>query len=159
MNNKKSITMNTTIKGLFALVITVFAFSCGHHTETEHDHTKSGETSKHQHHNQLTLDNGSRWKANPETTEGINNMIALMDSFSDTEDVSAYGPLQDSLQAEFNMIIQKCTMKGEAHNQLHNYLLPMKEVIAGLSTSDLDNNKSNYKRLKEQLAEYSDYFE
>lgn len=29
--------------------------------------------------------------------------------------------LYDSLQVEFKTIFAKCTMKGESHNQLHNF--------------------------------------
>ena len=53
--------------------------------------------------NTLVLNEGLRWEANAETTEGVNNMIALMSDFSDSDNLEAYAPLKASLEAEFKM--------------------------------------------------------
>jgi hypothetical protein len=107
----------------------------------------------------VVLDNGNRWIANPETTEGINNMIQLMGSFSDTENVGSYKILTDSLESEFKMVFKKCTMKGEAHNQLHNFLLPMKATFPKLASSDLNECKTSFDYLNKRLATYQEFFE
>ena len=35
--------------------------------------------------------------------------------------------LSESLEQEFTIILQKCTMTGVAHEQLHNFLLPFRK--------------------------------
>ncbi len=109
--------------------------------------------------NKVNLDNGKRWIANQETTEGINSMIQLMDSLTDQENASSYKTLADSLNSEFKIILKKCTMKGEAHNQLHNYLFPMKETFRKLSSSDLNECRSAFDDLNAHLSVYKEYFE
>ena len=76
------------------------------------------EETAHKDENKVQLNDGVRWAANAETTEGVNNMIKITDLFTTTENEEAFKTLTDSLEAEFAMIFKKCTMKGEAHNQL-----------------------------------------
>ena len=68
--------MRNLIKLIPVFAGIVFATSCGHHQESP-----------------LSLDNGKPWIANPETTMGVNNMIGLMDAFTDKENVTAYDEL------------------------------------------------------------------
>jgi len=107
----------------------------------------------------VSLDNTRLWKANLETTEGIKIMQSIMDSFSEENNVKAYASLKDELEAEFTNIFQKCTMKGEAHNQLHNYLKPMIDIFEGLESSDLKTCKTHFKVMENHLAGYANYFE
>ncbi|PHR72894.1 MAG: hypothetical protein COA67_04110 [Lutibacter sp.] len=107
----------------------------------------------------VSLDNTKLWQANSETTEGIKKMQNLMQSFSEEENVSAYASLKSNLEVEFTNIFQKCTMNGEAHNQLHNYLKPMIGIFKGLESSDLKICQSNFKTLENRLAGYTNYFE
>ena len=109
--------------------------------------------------NKINLDNGKRWIANQETTEGINAMIQLINSFTETESIDSYKNLADSLNSEFNVILKKCTMKGEAHDQLHNYLFPMKEKFEKLSSNDLNESKNTFEDLKMHVSLYKEYFE
>lgn len=125
-------------------VITVFGFSCGHSNQKAMP---------------LSLDNGSKWTANTETTTGINSMIRLLDEFAGTDDMQAYKILMANLSEQYQLIFKKCTMKGEAHNQLHNYLLPMKDLFNGLESNDLKVRKENLKKLKAYLLSYPDYFQ
>jgi hypothetical protein len=50
-------------------------------------------------------------------------------------------------------------MKGESHNQLHNYLLPMKVQYDILSSHDLSASKEAYQDLTKHLTVYKNYFE
>ena len=129
----------------FSLLLTLFALlnSCGHkHTATE-----------------IVLDNGKQWTANPETTSGINNMIKIMDGFTSTEENQDYKNLTSSLTDEFQLIFKNCTMQGEAHNQLHNFLLPMKEMFEGLKSKDSSVQKETFETLKAHLKSYPNYFQ
>ena len=82
-----------------------------------------------------------------------------MQTFADTENVESYTTLKDGLEADFTELFQKCTMKGEPHNQLHNYLFPFIDLFDGLTSTDLDICKKSFYDLNIHLKEYSDYFE
>ena len=107
----------------------------------------------------ITLNDGKLWLANPETTTGINNMKSRMQAFTDKENAEAYSTLKKGLEADFTELFQKCTMKGEAHNQLHNYLFPFIDLFDGLESSELETCKKSFTGLNIRLGEYFDYFE
>lgn len=137
--------MKISILGVFILLLA----GCNNAPQTTEEHDHSG----HEHQESTTmvaLNNGEKWEANPETTEGINNMLVLIEDFE--EENGDYDQLREDLQNEFKMIFQKCTMKGEAHDQLHNYLLPLKAKIANPSHDNLDD-------ITAYLRTYPNYFQ
>ncbi len=103
----------------------------------------------------VQLDNGKKWKANPETITGINNMSTLVQN-GITGKVEV-AKLYDSLQVEFKAIFDKCTMTGESHNQLHNYLLPLKGQLDNLKAGSSHIN--TLEEMQEYLITFKNYFE
>lgn len=65
--------------------------------------------------------------------------------------------LYDSLQAEFKTIFDKCTMTGESHNQLHNFLIPVKGQLVKLKVGNTDGD--TLKEMQEYLLTFKNYFE
>jgi hypothetical protein len=114
---------------LYCLLLFQLLLSCG--TKEKHDHAHPGAPT-------VSLNQGEPWEANRETTEGINQMIGLITEFQLQSDED-YPTLKADLVSEFDTILQKCTMKGEAHNQLHHYLEPLKQELDRLSDENLDN--------------------
>ncbi|MDP6908729.1 MAG: hypothetical protein QF371_04445, partial [Flavobacteriales bacterium] len=102
--------------------------------------------------------NGEPWEANPETTEGISNMSVLVNEFTQSDSLEAYQSLKSELEAEFKVIFKKCSMTGEAHEQLHNYLFPLKRYFNRLASEDVDECKKAHEELKQHLATYSKFF-
>jgi len=107
----------------------------------------------------VTLNDGELWQANPETSTGIDNMKRRMHSFNEKEKLEAYATLKGGLEADFTELFEKCTMKGEPHNQLHNYLFPFIDLFDNLGSTDLDICKKSFTSLSIRLEEYSEYFE
>ena len=151
--------MNRFLLPLLLLAIATLHSSCGEHTHdaaTHDDHTTvaavSTPATEHVALPTVTLDNGQRWKANPETTSGIANMVAILGAYDPaTGDPTV---LKDALEAEFGLIFERCTMEGEAHNQLHNYLLPIHQALR-----DFEGSDAQRAALGAQLAAYGNYFE
>ncbi|MBK8088502.1 MAG: hypothetical protein IPK31_11425 [Chitinophagaceae bacterium] len=103
----------------------------------------------------IQLDSGKKWKANPETITGINNMSTLVQN-GIAGKIEA-PKIHNSLQAEFKTIFDKCTMKGESHNQLHNFLLPLKGLLDKLKTVGSDSN--TLEEIRKYLLTFKYYFE
>lgn len=101
---------------------------------------------------EVMLDNGKLWVANPETTQGIRNMQKIL---SERKQEDTGSVLKEALENEFQIIFEKCTMQGEAHNQLHNYLLPLKMKLNQL---DGTNNEEVIFEIDAHLKEYFNYF-
>ncbi|NCP45301.1 MAG: hypothetical protein COW67_10845 [Flavobacteriales bacterium CG18_big_fil_WC_8_21_14_2_50_32_9] len=108
----------------------------------------------------LRLNNGSKWIANPETITGINNMIAILGNPVEEERVILYVARGQQLMEEFKLLVANCTMTGEAHDQLHNYISPLKEKIELLSncedTTACDLTSLDILRF---LNDFNNYFE
>jgi hypothetical protein len=151
------------MKKVFQLIFTVAVFtvaiSCGEKNEKKQVNSEKEEVkSENDNSTVLQLNNGNLWSANTETTQGINNMISLMNSFTEKESLEGYNLLKQNLEKEFGTIITECTMTGESHNQLHNFLIPIKDLFNGLESSDITICKANFNSLNKHLETYSTYF-
>ena len=102
----------------------------------------------------VNRDNGERWVATPETTAGIHYMLDLVKK-GESENSIDYKALKENLDKEFNTILEKCTMTGESHDQLHVYLLPLKAKFDKLNSN---SNKEEVEDIKNYLLTYHDYF-
>jgi hypothetical protein len=145
---------------IVTILATILIVSCNNDKNKNKEIAKPVQTEEEAHESEgvLELNNGNLWMANIETTEGIQNMTKSISNFKDTENIEAYPELKTKLEAEFGAIISKCTMTGEAHDQLHNYLLPMKPLFKDLAAEDLATRKSGLEKLTKYLSEYSAYF-
>ncbi|HEY9169760.1 MAG TPA: hypothetical protein VIN72_09755 [Lutibacter sp.] len=145
---------------IMAILATVLVISCNNDKNKKQEISKPAQTEEETHNNEgvLKLNNGDLWMANIETTEGIQQMTQLIADFTEYESMDAYPVLKANLEAEFGTIISKCSMTGEAHDQLHNYLLPMKPLFKNLAGDELAKRKSALETLKKHLSEYSAYF-
>jgi len=159
------------ILGIAAVLL--FAVSCDSKTGKIHNDSEAQQTDEHQQEESATqqinkdeqagkedleLNNGNSWEANLETTEGIDNMKLLIKSFSERDNMNAYPRVKENLEKEFGTIIAKCTMTGEAHDQLHKYLVPMKELFDDLAASDLEIRKASLNSINTHLEAYTKYF-
>jgi hypothetical protein len=98
------------------------------------------------------------WEANIETTQGFTRMNEIINDFSGFENTAAYTQLKSDLLVEYKLIFKNCTMKGEAHDQLHQYIMPFSDWFKGLSSGDLEVNKSAYDAIKAHLEDYKNRF-
>lgn len=151
--------MNRLLLPLFLIVIAMLHSSCGEHTHdvaAHADHTTAAADSTpatdHDALPPVTLDNGQRWKANPETTTGIANMVDILGAYDPAS--GDPGALKAAMEEEFGLIFERCTMEGEAHNQLHNYLLPIHHQLRDFAATEEQRTA-----LGEHLAAYGNYFE
>lgn len=146
------------IKRTFLIAgLTMITFSCENtkQTETQQTITEAEET-HHADETALKLDEGVKWQANLETTEGVLAMQAHLDEFKKTGQKD-YRALKQQLDREFKYIFEKCTMKGASHEQLHNFLYPMKTMFAGLE-EDTATARESLILLEQHLPVYFQYF-
>lgn len=107
---------------------------------------------------EVTLDNGKKWKVNFAITKGISNMRQLVESINNKSSLDDYHRLGEKLLNEFNTILRRCDMTGEAHNQLHNYLVPLRGWFKTLKKGDIAECRFALTSLKEHLGKFNSYF-
>jgi len=98
-------------------------------------------------------DQGQRWVANPETTAGIVTMAATLDAYDPANGDS--DTLKAALENEFALIFERCTMTGESHNQLHNYLIPIHQALREFDGTAAHDREA----MAAHLATYATYFQ
>ena len=103
----------------------------------------------------ISLDNGNKWKANAETTEGITHLKKIVAKA--IESGSADSTLAEPLQKEFQYIFDKCTMKGDSHDQLHNFLIPIKSYLEQIKSGSASS--ATMVAFQNHLNTYENYFE
>lgn len=142
----------------FMLCAILLTASCGNvvHDHSDHAHMHDTTATVQGHgadSGAVQLDNGNTWAANAETTQGIAAMQALLQGFDPATDDGIV--LKEELEAEFKGIFDKCTMTGEAHEQLHNYLKP---VHAMLESMGPDPKEADRQQMADYLGTYTKYF-
>jgi PBP1b-binding outer membrane lipoprotein LpoB len=163
-------------KTLLSIAMMAFILSsCNNKKEThatEHDTQNETEVVSHENHevhetssvlnnnwmNEIQLDNGSKWLANIETTDGVNDMLKLI-SESKTETVEDYLSLADKLNTRKNTLVKECTMTGPSHDNLHVFLHPLIEKIdVLLKTKTTEEGAETLKSITDNLNAYNSYF-
>lgn len=107
---------------------------------------------------EIELDGSQKWEANEETTQGVHNMLRIMEN-------TAVGPEMDfkalgtKLKSQINVVIQKCSMKGASHDNLHVFLMPLIEKVDALQKpNDIEKNKALVASIYYNLEAYDSYF-
>lgn len=137
----------------------IAACDCGHlnqASEKENDtHSESVDEDSSMPNNGLVLDNGKKWLANQETTNGIKNMQEIVGNYAKDDNITAE-QLSDELQQELNGIFNKCNIEGEAHEQLHNYLVPLISKLESVKSQEFSDDQ--LKEIQTHLRMYFNYF-
>ena len=163
----------------FALVLGLFIISCGNNEKTgeshdqdtavteEHDHSVTDSESDQ---DQTTTkvvaaaqkDASGKWIANAETTIGISLMVKKIERTLKVNegkiDIKTYRQMNAKLQKYMDDIFKKCTMTGEAHEELHTFLLPMVDMIKTLGEKGDDECIKAVSDLKSHLDTYNNIF-
>ena len=154
--------MNFCFTLIWSALIVLFSSACNNtsiNQQTEKTTTKEASHEEHHSSSPLKLNNGTKWQANAETTAGISNMKKLVSELPANPAQKDYVTLQENLVTELNMIFQKCTMTGEAHEQLHYFLIPIKDLLNQLSQDTPAKSGEVTEQIRTHLDEYNQYFE
>ena len=157
---------------LFALSFLMIALSCKEQTSDEQTSTVKAETPTEKRVAQLLddpilsndwekeieLDGTGKWTANEETTQGVRNMLNIMEN-TDVGPEMNFKALGTKLKSEINVVIQKCSMKGASHDNLHVFLMPLIEKVDALQQeNDIEKNKALVASIYYNLEAYATYF-
>ena len=108
--------------------------------------------------NEIVLNNGIKWSANTETTDGVREMLTLIQDNKTTTTVD-YKKLGVALNNVKNTVVKECTMEGASHDNLHVWLHPLIEKIALLQkVQNAEEGAQLTSNIKTHLEGYYDYF-
>ena len=103
--------------------------------QQEESQTESGDHA-------LYLNEGKRWLVD----SGMMVYLRTMESAvlnSNVQDMAAYEVLSETLQRESDLLTSNCTMKGEAHDVLHLWLVPYLDLVQAFADAETVEERSS----------------
>jgi hypothetical protein len=146
----------------FAAVAFLFTACTSNTTETETDQTEVTSQEEHHHHegelSAIELNNGEEWQVNPEMMVHVQQMKTDVETFSSTND-TAYSALAKKLKANIQLLTSSCTMEGQAHDELHKWLLPFIGLVNDFTAEkDATILSEKFQEIKKSMEEFDLYF-
>lgn len=106
----------------------------------------------------VQLNDGEKWVVNAEMKPHIQEGEELIQNYMD-EESSDYQDLAEKITEANNKLIKSCTMKGESHDQLHNWLHPHLELTKALKDEENGEEAQNLvHQLKDSYEAFHKYF-
>ena len=138
------------------VLATLFLFSCN--TKTEQEPTADQptvETEVHEHvtDEPLQLNEGQKWKVDDNMMVHIAQMEQDIASFDQPKD---FEQLSENLNKNLGLLTSNCTMEGQAHDELHKWLLPYIDLVEAFST---DKSVANFTAIKNSFSTFNTYFQ
>ncbi|MBK7964946.1 MAG: hypothetical protein IPK10_06435 [Bacteroidetes bacterium] len=116
----------------------------------EHDH-ESGESIK--------LINGEKWKVDDHMMVHFRNMERAVKALKEPSLLDCQ-KLSTQLQHHLELLTSNCTMHGEAHDELHKWLLPYIELCNSFSeATDEEDAISYFRDIEKSFIQFNIYFQ
>ena len=142
------------IKIAFLATVVLLLFSCN--TKSKEEKTTEIKTEEHQHSESETiqLNNGEKWKVDDNMMLHIRNMEKDVVHF-DQEKSTNYSLLADKLKTNIDILTSNCTMKGQAHDELHKWLVPYIELVDSFSK---EKSANQFTEIQNSFLTFNQYF-
>lgn len=106
----------------------------------------------------IELVKNEKWNVKPEMMVHIRNMESDIKSL-DHKNTNAYHELGQKLDEHIGLLTSNCTMKGQAHDELHKWLVPFIGIVDELNeASTKEKQLMSYKALTKSFLEFNRYF-
>lgn len=153
------------MKKIFLIsTITIALIACKnethHENHDEHEHHDETATHEEDHHNHeseaIMLNDGEKWKVVENMSGYIRNMEKAVNEFKGDN----YPALAKTIDENIRALTENCTMEGQAHDELHKWLLPFIELSEEFDVAtEKENQEKIYQEFKKMFVEYNTYFE
>lgn len=151
MRYSKMITWISTLLFLFAIdSSTAISF-----TSTE----VSGQNSPDQNPERIELNAGSKWQVDSNMLIHIRSMESDVADFHKSGKKD-YAILSGKLLADINLLTSNCTMKGQAHDELHKWLLPYIDLVGAFSKAGTNEEaQKRFHEIQRSFETFNRYFQ
>ena len=143
--------------------IALFLFSCGNASNEKSEDLSEIETHDEHHHDHeseaIELNNGEKWQVDANMLTHIRTMENDVISFAKVEQKD-YKVLSEKLQASIDLLTSNCTMTGQAHDELHKWLLPYMDLVEELSEAeDKIEAEKQFQEIQTSITTFNHYFQ
>ncbi len=107
----------------------------------------------------IALNNGEKWKVDDNMMLHIKNMEKDVNEFS-SQNENDYASLAKKIAANIELLTSNCTMKGQAHDELHKWLLPFIDLSDEFAASKTEEEAAaNFQKIKTSFITFNTYFQ
>lgn len=143
--------------------IALFLFSCDNASNEKSEDLSEIETHDEHHHDDeseaIELNNGEKWKVDANMITHIRNMENDINHFANVEQKD-FKSLAEKLQANIDLLTSNCTMTGQAHDELHKWLLPYMDLVDELSVAeDKIEAEKQFQEIQSSFKTFNHYFQ
>lgn len=151
------ITFKSTI---ILAVISVFIYSCGNSASNVSTTQATTIAEEEHHHNDgpIVLNDGEKWIVDEEMMVHIKNMNNDVNAF-EANSPTDYAVLAKKIENNIELLTSNCTMTGQAHDELHKWLLPFIDLSEAFSASKSTQEfADNLQKIKTSFVTLNTYF-
>ncbi len=146
-------TLLITMKNMKPLIIlaaiSICLWGCNQSTENNSNSHKD-------HHGSISLNEGEKWIVDSAMIVHIRNIEQDILDYKQ-KDSNQYSTLAAKLQNHLDLLTSNCTMKGQAHDELHKWLVPFMQLVDDLLHAETDE-ASTFKDIEDSIATFNTYF-
>jgi hypothetical protein len=144
-------------KTIFILFISIFIITCKNEKlKSDNPIKKNGKQNKHENHKyfeeiKIVLKNGEKWEVDKPMMHLIQNIRTDVMNFNG-DSIDEYKTLASKINDNLKILTSSCTMTGQAHDELHKWLVPFLKMSESFSESKtLDTAQKNYQAIKKSF--------
>ncbi len=146
---------------ILALTVCCVFYACNNTAPSENNSSSIAvnHSEEQQHEETIILNNGKKWKVNDNMLPYILDAEKIFFAYLDNHD-SDFKKLAKDLESKNDSLTSNCTMEGQAHDELHKWLLPHLELTEKLASAKNENEAQNQiNELKISFETFHKYFE
>lgn len=154
------------IRIIFLFVAGFILFGCNSDSNKNIKVQKDSLVVEEHHHNEeadaIQMDSGKKWVIVPEMMKYLRNIENAVAEFPKKENHSFddYKILAQLIEKNLESLTSNCTMTGQAHDELHKWLVPFLDLSKEFSESkNQEEAKNNFQKVKESFEVFNKYFE
>ncbi|WP_051568619.1 hypothetical protein [Crocinitomix catalasitica] len=145
------------------ILLSLFAVACGNQEDnseaiTENKTTVEPTITENTNPHQLVSVGEEKWIIDEGMRVSVDTIKMELEAFNG-ESLEEYAVLSDELAYQTKSIITNCTMKGEAHDELHKWLIPfinLRKELIGIN--DVQEGAVIVEQLKTEIVVFETYF-
>lgn len=144
-------------------IMSLLLINCGNISQQQIKEQKQTASQEENHHHDeseaIELNNGQKWKVDSNMIRHIRNMENDVIFFTKLEQ-KYYKTLSVKLQTNIDLLTSNCTMKGQAHDELHKWLLPYIDLVQELSVAkDESEAAKRFEKIQTSYQTFNQYFQ
>ncbi len=141
-------------------LISVFIYSCGNSANNDSTAQVTTIAEEEHHHNDgpIVLNEGEKWIVDEEMMVHVKNMDNDVNAF-EAKSLNDFSVLAKKIENNIELLTSNCTMTGQAHDELHKWLLPFIDLSEAFSASkSAQEFTDNFLKIKTSFITFNTYF-